>query len=169
MNGGGFLPVLKYEFEHKPEARWRKQDAKGESLSGKRHSRQLFTSWYPRVSFAKKRIELTHAFLHKSRKAYVGLVEREFSRLSTEWKETTRHWSSVTKMVAHADYLRIIGLAAISKQEVERLLLQELRNEPDHWFAALTAISGEDPASPECDFDQSVDAWLKWGEERGII
>jgi hypothetical protein len=79
------------------------------------------------------------------------------------------HLSSVTKMVAHPDYLRIIGLAAISRKEVERLLLQELRSDPDHWFAALSAISGEDPASPDHDFDQAVNAWLEWGQKRGII
>jgi hypothetical protein len=87
-----------------------------------------------------------------------------------KWKTDTRHWSSTTKMIAHPNYLRIIGLAQYSTDhEIERALLRELEVEPDYWFAALTAISGEDPAKPEFDFDESVDAWLEWGREKGII
>lgn len=182
------MPALKeWELERGADIRWRKQSTKSSSLFGKQHTRRVFADWCPPGLHSKKRSVIPpkarkkarsgfihqctnpmHVFLYKRRKVYVGLVEREFSRLSTEWKETTRHWSSVTKMVAHPDYLRIIGLAATSKKEVERLLLQELRNEPDYWFAALTAISGEDPASADYDFDQAVNAWLEWGDERGI-
>jgi hypothetical protein len=86
------------------------------------------------------------------------------------WKKDTQHWSSITKMIAHPSYLRVIGLARQSTgTEIERLLLQELEDEPDHWFEALMAITGEDPVLPEDDFDQSVEAWLAWGRERGII
>jgi hypothetical protein len=71
-------------------------------------------------------------------------------------------------MLAHPNYLRIIGLATISRREVQRLLLRELRDEPDYWFAALTAITGENPVSRDADFDQAVNVWLKWGRERGV-
>jgi len=47
--------------------------------------------------------------------------------------------------------------------------LEELQKEPDHWFEALSAITGEDPVKPEDDFDQAVDAWLEWGRQRRII
>jgi len=73
-------------------------------------------------------------------------------------------------MIAHPSYLRIIGLAQHSNDnEVERTLLRELETEPDHWFAALTAITGEDPTRSEYDFDESVNAWLEWGRAKGII
>ena len=86
------------------------------------------------------------------------------------WKADTRHWSSVTRMIAHPSYLRIVGLARYSNyNDVERTLLRELETEPDHWFAALTALTGEDPTQPEYDFDESVNAWLEWGREKGII
>ena len=76
----------------------------------------------------------------------------------------------MTRMLSHRSYLGIIGLAArADRHEVERLLLEELQKEPDHWFEALSAITGEDPVKPEDDFDQAVDAWLEWGRQRRII
>ena len=86
------------------------------------------------------------------------------------WKDETGHLFSITKALAHPSYLRIIGLAGDSvNHEIERLLLRELESDPDHWFAALSAVTGEDPVKPECDFDESVSAWLEWGREKGII
>ena len=86
------------------------------------------------------------------------------------WKLDTIHWSSITKRLAHPSYLRIIGLARnFTDYEVERALLREFQTDPDHWFAALTAMTGEDPVRPEHDFDEAVDAWLAWGREKGII
>jgi len=97
-------------------------------------------------------------------------LERLFREQAELWKKDTRHWSSVAKMLAHPSYLRIVGLVRLSTgNELERLLLQELESEPDHWFDALVAITGEDPVRPECDFDGAVDAWLDWGRQKGII
>jgi hypothetical protein len=97
-------------------------------------------------------------------------LEEAFREHSERWKKDTRHLSSTTKMISHPSYLRIIGLTSKSRGHgLERLLLRELQSEPDHWFAALTAISGEDPVRPEDDFDQAVQAWLEWGREKGII
>jgi hypothetical protein len=86
------------------------------------------------------------------------------------WKDETAHLSSLTKAIAHPSYLRIIGLARYSSNgEIERLLLRELEADPDHWFAALSAVTGEDPVEPEHDFDEAVGAWLAWGREKGFI
>lgn len=97
-------------------------------------------------------------------------VKKLFEEHAERWKRETLHWSSVTKMIAHPSYLRIIGLATNStKREITRLLLRELQNEPDHWFAALTAITGQDPVGPEDDFDEAINAWLEWGRQEGIL
>jgi hypothetical protein len=105
-------------------------------------------------------------------------IERENTRVlktlfheqAERWKKETRHWSSVTKMLAHPSYLRIVGLTRLStNNELERLLLHELESEPDYWFDALAAVTGDDPVRPECDFDRSVNAWLDWGRQKGII
>lgn len=101
-------------------------------------------------------------------------TERPLAQLFREqvdiWKDQTSHLSSITKAVAHPSYLRIIGLAKESTgHEIERLLLHELESEPDHWFAALSAVTGEDPVKTEDDFDEAVAAWLTWGRKKGII
>jgi hypothetical protein len=88
----------------------------------------------------------------------------------SKWKNETGHLSSIVKSLAHPSYLRIIGLSRVStNHEIERLLLRELESEPDHWFAALSAITGENPVKPEDDFDAAREAWLNWGRERGYI
>lgn len=93
-----------------------------------------------------------------------------FYEEAAKWKEDTMHWSSVTRMIAHHSYLRIIGLGREFKQgEIEELLLKELEAEPDYWFDALTAITGDNPVRPEDDFDESVNAWLEWGRSKGIL
>jgi hypothetical protein len=85
------------------------------------------------------------------------------------WKNETGHLSSVTKAIAHPSYLRIIGLSGCSSNHaLERLLLSELDHDPDHWFAALVAITGQDPVKPEHDFDEAIGAWLEWGRQKGI-
>ena len=86
------------------------------------------------------------------------------------WKDETGHLGSIMKAIAHPSYLRIIGMAKDSaNSEIERLLLCELESEPDYWFSALTAITGEDPTKPEHDFDEAVNAWLEWGREKGLM
>ena len=97
-------------------------------------------------------------------------LARLFREQVNLWKDQTGHLSSVTRAIAHPTYLRIIGLAKYSSgHEIERLLLQELESEPDHWFAALNAVTGEDPVKPEQDFDEAVSAWLAWGRRKRII
>jgi hypothetical protein len=97
-------------------------------------------------------------------------ADRLFYEQATRWKNETMHWSSVTKMIAHPSYLRIIGLGRDFKRgEIEKLILRELKDEPDHWFDALVAITGEDPVRPEDDFDGAVNAWLDWGRQKGIL
>ena len=97
-------------------------------------------------------------------------VESKFHEHVAKWKRETGHLSSLTKALTHPSYLRIIGLSRISTGlELERLLLKELESEPDHWFAALSAITGEDPVKETDDFEKSVEAWLSWGRNAGII
>ena len=81
------------------------------------------------------------------------------------WRKETRHWSSVTKMTIHPSYRRIMGMGPA----VLPLLLQELRERPDHWFVALNAITGDDPTPPSGTFHEAVDAWILWGIQHGYL
>lgn len=136
-------------------------------------------------AYARKRVSLSKG--HEARPYEIphGIVEllrgrrrhrksqslaASFHEQARRWKDETGHLSSETKAIAHPSYLRIIGLAKESTDyEIERLLLRELEAEPDLWFAALTAVTGENPVKAEYDFDESVGAWLAWGHEKGII
>lgn len=104
------------------------------------------------------------------RPRFENAASRLFYDEAAKWKDDTMHWSSVTKMIAHSSYLRIIGLGReFRRGEIERLILKELENEPDHWFEALVAITGENPVNPQDDFDAAVNAWLAWGRQKGLI
>ena len=73
--------------------------------------------------------------------------------------------SFVTDMVLHPAYQQIIGLGP----RAVPLLLCELAREPDHWFWALKAITGEDPVPP-CSrgkLGEMTRAWLAWGKTQG--
>jgi len=59
----------------------------------------------------------------------------QFKALSDQWRRETLHTSSLTKMITHPSYLRIIGMG----QSVLPLLFRELEVRPDHWLVALNA------------------------------
>ncbi|HEX7450259.1 MAG TPA: hypothetical protein VF306_22055 [Pirellulales bacterium] len=50
-------------------------------------------------------------------------------------------------------------------------LLRELARQPDHWFYALAAITGEDPipAGAEGNVAAMTEAWLAWGRAHGCL
>ena len=64
-------------------------------------------------------------------------------------------------------YQRIIGLGPSAIP----LILRELENEPGHWFWALAALTGENPAAQGTagNVDAMREAWLQWGRERGYL
>ena len=94
-------------------------------------------------------------------------VEARFNDLAEEWASETAHLSMMSNIVLHRSYQEIIGLG----RDVLPLILKRLSVEPNHWFWALRAISGEDPV-PAADvgrFDAMRRAWLQWGRSRGLI
>ncbi len=67
----------------------------------------------------------------------------------------------------HPAYQRIIGLGPA----VIPLILADLARQPDHWFWALRALTGEDPVPAEARgrVKAMADAWLQWGRENGYL
>jgi len=70
-------------------------------------------------------------------------------------------------MVMVPEYQYIIGMG----EKAIRFLLEELRDRPNHWFWALKAIAQEDPVPENArgKFPEMVEAWLRWGRDRGYI
>ncbi len=90
----------------------------------------------------------------------------KFQALAETWRQEVQFQSSVTEMVLHPAYQRIIGMGTA----VVPHLLRELECRPDHWFWALTAITGADPVKPEDrgKLRKMTKAWLRWGKEQGL-
>jgi hypothetical protein len=94
-------------------------------------------------------------------------VETEFKQLVEQWCKETAMFSMVERKAMHPSYQRIIGMgeAAIP------LILNEMAQRSGHWFWALHAITGENPAPPEHagNVQAMTDDWLRWGRENRYI
>ncbi len=91
-----------------------------------------------------------------------------FQDLVREWRAARGATSSVTAISILPAYQRIIGMGDAAVP----LILAELKSEgddPDHWFWALTAITGANPVNLEDQGDmlKMAESWLKWGEAQG--
>jgi len=92
-------------------------------------------------------------------------LERIFQEHVDLWKEATEHCSSLSRMIVHPSYRRIMGMGPAALP----LILRELKEHPDHWFVALNAITGIDPVPDKSTFDEAVRAWLAWGVREGYL
>jgi hypothetical protein len=92
---------------------------------------------------------------------------QRFQILADRWRQSTRAFSSIHAMVANPAYLEIVGMG----RPALPLILSELRRQPDHWFSALVAISGENPVrdTDAGDVRRMTASWLDWGRSRGLI
>ena len=94
-----------------------------------------------------------------------ALIPR-FRDLARRWKEETVYSSSLTEITQHPVYQQIITLG----RDVIPLILDELRREPDYWFAALKALTGADPVAPadRGKVRRMADAWIDWAKANGF-
>jgi hypothetical protein len=93
--------------------------------------------------------------------------ERIFYDLTVTWRQETALLSSVSMMAMHPAYQRIIGMG----KKAIPLILRELQRQPDHWFWALNAITGDNPIDPEDagNIAKMRDAWLEYGKKQGYL
>jgi hypothetical protein len=93
--------------------------------------------------------------------------ERTFRKLATEWHAEVAALSSTTARVEHPSYRAIVALGPA----VVPLLLRELEQHPNRWFAALKTLTGADPVAPSDRgrIGPMTDAWIKWGKEHGYL
>ena len=95
--------------------------------------------------------------------------EAAFVRKVEQWHAERGITSSLSEITACTSYLQIIGMG----EKALPLILAQLRREgddPDHWFTALEAITGEDPV-PEDAYGDTVkmaEVWLLWAEGRNV-
>jgi hypothetical protein len=95
------------------------------------------------------------------------LLEERFQEHADKWERETVHLSSPTQMMRHPDYeaILLMGLAVVP------LLIKDLRKNRRYWFGALTYITGENPItrSDAGRMDRMIEAWVKWGQKKGLI
>src|ERR1700687_3456708 len=95
-------------------------------------------------------------------------VDNEFQTLADQWKKDTLVVSSVSDMVMHPAYQRIMSMG----KPALPLILEELRSELDHWFYALEFIAGtegKDVAKGVDNLEDARSAWLEWGYRHGYL
>ncbi len=94
-------------------------------------------------------------------------LERRFRELVTRWRAEVAPLSSTSARVRHQAYRSIIALGPA----VVPLLLRELEEQPNHWFAALRSLTGTDPVPPadRGQIARMTEAWIKWGKEHGYL
>lgn len=94
-------------------------------------------------------------------------IDVEFFELVKRWKNETEFCSMVTDICMHPAYQRIIGMGS----EVLPLIFLELGREPNHWFWALTAITGLDlvPFEDRGNVLKMRSHWMKWAQDNNYI
>ena len=128
------------------------QEAKARGISVEAYVRSLIEKGQPSAG-------LSRQSFHED-----GGLVKQFAELVSRWRRETRHVSSLNRIVAHPAYLQIVGMGRCAVP----LLLEELKEQPDHWLVALNAITGEDPAPDGATFKEAVEAWIKWGVDQGL-
>ncbi len=93
------------------------------------------------------------------------LDQFEFDCNARIWRRETAVLSSLTLIVTHPAYLRIIAMG----QRAVRPILRDLVREPEHWNHALRAITGANPvlAADAGYMVRIAAAWLAWAKENG--
>src|SRR6266567_2617112 len=93
--------------------------------------------------------------------------KQAFQRLVCEWKEKSRYLSNNAQMALLRPYQRIIGMG----MPAVPLILEELRREPDQWFWALEAITGQNPVGAEAagKVPLMAQTWIEWGRRQGLL
>ena len=95
-------------------------------------------------------------------------MEEAFRELADEWHRETGHLSSITASCEHPAHKKIVAMG----MDAVPLMLEDLvKNGPNHWFWALTEITGENPITEEIagKIQLMADRWVEWGKRNGYL
>lgn len=94
-----------------------------------------------------------------------------FQKLASEWQENRNRLNSFAgDLMRDPSYLRIVGMGQKAVPFILWRLQSELRaGEPNQWFPALWAITGENPVPEQHrgKIREMAEAWIQWGIEEG--
>ena len=92
-----------------------------------------------------------------------------FKILAEKWKKFRPHSSRVKDMIDHPAYREIL---LMGKQGITFILLDLEKNGPEHWFHALSTMSGETDVVPKSErgvLPKMTERWLEWGRKNNYI
>jgi hypothetical protein len=94
-------------------------------------------------------------------------TRQRFAELAKEWKDQSRFLSNTAQIVLLQPYQRIIGMGP----EAVPLILEELQREPNQWFWALEAITGQNPVPLEArgKVSEMARSWIEWGRRHELL
>jgi len=90
----------------------------------------------------------------------------QFKRLKLWWKQDTGYLSSIMDKALHPAYQQIIREGG---EDAIPYIIDDLKEEPDHWFYALSSITGKTDVVPEKHYgkmDKMAQDWIEWYEEQ---
>jgi hypothetical protein len=101
-------------------------------------------------------------------------LECRLRQEAEKWELETRHLSSPLQRMMHPSYQAILGMSAETqnnRRDVIRFMLHDLKSNHRDWFLALSYLTQHNPISTK-DYGKTskmVAAWVKWGEEQGLL
>ena len=98
-------------------------------------------------------------------------LEERFREQAEKWDKETAHISSPVQRFSHPSYMAILGMAQDDRDKVIDLLLRDMRDNSREWFWALSYLTHENPVTRKESgrLNKMIDAWVRWGKERGRI
>lgn len=101
-------------------------------------------------------------------------LEQRFQEQADKWDRETAHMSSPLQRMIHPSYQAILGMSAESpenKREIIRFMLHDLKDNHREWSLALSYLTQHNPINPK-DYGKTskiAAAWVRWGEDQGLI
>lgn len=140
------------------------------------HEKKTPTRWY--YAEAKRQPKGDNLTRNSMRDSFVvyGLtknysVEERFYALARNWKRGTAISSLGIDKITYPDYLTIIGLGITYKDQIIRLILEDLEKKEEYWHYALKSITNENPVPKGKVNNLRIvrQSWLEWGKQKQLI
>jgi hypothetical protein len=88
-----------------------------------------------------------------------------FQELAARWHDETAFHSNLSIVWSHPAMQDIIDMG----QDAIPLILEALQKRSDHWFYALSRLTGIDAGAGETTVEGARQKWLAWGREQGYL
>ena len=93
-------------------------------------------------------------------------LRKRFDELARNWKDGTLVMSSSPQIYAYDAYRQIVDLG----EQALPFVFSELRRSNDiHWIQALAEMTGFRYSKSGATPDEVIQAWLRWGNTRGLV